>query len=70
VAQDYRNFGTPHRGQTVIAFADGSVRPLKDKNKDGLLNNGFSAAGGFLDTTVEINKDEIYSLYSLSAKLR
>jgi prepilin-type N-terminal cleavage/methylation domain-containing protein/prepilin-type processing-associated H-X9-DG protein len=68
VLQDYRQFGTPHRGVCVILFADGSVRSLQDKNKDGLLNNGFSAIGGFADNTLEVQEDELFSLYTLTAK--
>jgi prepilin-type processing-associated H-X9-DG protein len=68
MAQDYRQFGTPHRGSCVILFGDGSVRALQDKNKDGLLNNGFGAVGGFADNTLEVEEDELYSLYSLKAK--
>jgi prepilin-type N-terminal cleavage/methylation domain-containing protein/prepilin-type processing-associated H-X9-DG protein len=67
MAQDYRQFGTPHRGASVVLFGDGSVRPLRDKNKDGLLNNGFAATGGFADSTLEFKKDELYSLYALTA---
>jgi len=66
--QDYRNFGVPHRNACNVLFADGSVRSLADKNKDGLINNGFVAGGGFADSTLEAPSDEIYSLYSLSAK--
>jgi hypothetical protein len=68
VAQDYRNFGTPHRTACDILYGDGSVRPAQDKNKDALLNNGFSATGGFVDNTVELPEDEAYSLYSLDAR--
>lgn len=69
VLQDYRNFGTPHRDACNILFADGSVRSVKDKNKDGMLNNGFpSGVGGFADAKVEIDYFEVFSLYSLNAK--
>jgi prepilin-type processing-associated H-X9-DG protein len=70
VLQDYRNFGTPHRNACNVLYADGSVRSIPDKNKDGQLNNGFAASttGGFSDDTVEAPADELYSLYSLSAK--
>jgi prepilin-type N-terminal cleavage/methylation domain-containing protein/prepilin-type processing-associated H-X9-DG protein len=67
VLQDYRNFGAPHRGGCNIAFADGSVRAFYDKNKDGLLNNGFGAVGGFMDDKVEMSPDEVFSLYSVDA---
>jgi prepilin-type N-terminal cleavage/methylation domain-containing protein/prepilin-type processing-associated H-X9-DG protein len=70
VLQDYRYFGTPHRNACNVLYADGSVRSIPDKNKDGQLNNGFAASttGGFADDTVEAPSDELYSLYSLSAK--
>jgi prepilin-type N-terminal cleavage/methylation domain-containing protein/prepilin-type processing-associated H-X9-DG protein len=68
VAQDYRGFGTPHRTASNILYCDGSVRPAQDKNKDALLNNGFSATGGFADNTIELAEDEAYSMYSLDAK--
>lgn len=66
--QDYRAFGVPHGGRTNILFADGSVRAVTDKNRDGFLNNGFGAVGGFADNTVEADEDELYSLFSLDAK--
>lgn len=68
--QDYRGFGVPHAGRMNILFADGSVRTLSDKNRDGNINNGFSAVGGFADSTVEADEDELYSLYSLDARKR
>ncbi len=68
VLQDYRNFGVPHRDAANILFADGSVRTIKDQNRDGMLNNGFAAGvGGFADSTAEIDSDEVFSLYSLRA---
>lgn len=66
--QDYRAFGTPHRQSCNVLFADGSVRAIADANNDGLLNNGFPAAGGFADNTVEAPEDDLFSLYSLDAK--
>jgi len=66
--QDYRSFGTPHNSITNILFCDGSVRSIKDANKDGWINNGFSPAAGFADATNEAPPIEIYSLYSLRAK--
>lgn len=66
--QDYRSFGTPHSAVGNILFCDGSVRSIKDTNKDGRLNNGFSAAAGFPDNTNEAPPTEVYSLYSLRAK--
>jgi prepilin-type N-terminal cleavage/methylation domain-containing protein len=65
--QDYRQFGTPHRGYSVVLFGDGGVRLIHDKNKDGLINNGYGAVGGFEDNVNEAPEDELYSLYSLKA---
>ncbi|HTN76412.1 MAG TPA: prepilin-type N-terminal cleavage/methylation domain-containing protein [Pirellulaceae bacterium] len=70
VLQDYRNFAPVHRGGFCnILFADGSVRSFEDKNRDGLLNNGFGAVGGFADDTVEINPEDFASLYDLKAQV-
>ena len=66
--QDYRNFGTPHRGGCNVLFFDGSVRAFDDRVGDGLLNSGFGAIGGFEDDELELEVDEFYSLYSLKAK--
>ena len=63
--QDYRGFGPLHRGTANILFADGSVRSFSDANKDELLNNGFPAAGGYTDATIEIPREEFESLYSV-----
>ena len=70
VLQDYRYFGTPHRNACNVLYADGSVRSVADKNKDGVINNGFAASttGGFADDTIEAPAEELYSLYSLAAK--
>lgn len=68
--QDYRAFGVPHAGRMNVLFADGSVRTLNDKNRDGHINNGFGAVGGLADSTVEADEDELYSLYSLDARKR
>lgn len=68
VLQDYRQFGTVHRESCNILFIDGSVRSVKNLNKDDYLNNGFGAVGGFADNVKEITEDEVYSLYSLDAK--
>lgn len=68
--QDYRAFGVPHGNRCNLLFADGSVRTVTDKNRDGFLNNGFSAVGGFADSTVEADEEELYSLYALDARKR
>jgi prepilin-type N-terminal cleavage/methylation domain-containing protein/prepilin-type processing-associated H-X9-DG protein len=66
--QDYRAFGTPHRYACNMLFADGSVRTLREKNRDGMLNNGFGTIGGFAESVTEIAEDEVHSLYALKAK--
>jgi prepilin-type N-terminal cleavage/methylation domain-containing protein/prepilin-type processing-associated H-X9-DG protein len=69
VLQDYRNFGTVHRGSANLLFADGSIRSFNDNNKDTLLNNGFNGVGGYVDSKVELPKEEVMSLYDLRAEL-
>ena len=64
--QDYRQFGTVHRGSCNILFADGSVRAFHDTNDDGFLNNGFPAAGGFASDELEAPPNDLASGYSLS----
>ena len=68
--QDYSNFAAVHRGSANILFADGSVRAFRDTNDDGHLNNGFNASAStpFVDATVELPEDDVFSLYSLNAK--
>jgi prepilin-type N-terminal cleavage/methylation domain-containing protein/prepilin-type processing-associated H-X9-DG protein len=66
--QDYRQFGVVHRGYCNILFIDGSVRSVKNLNKDEFLNNGFGAVGGYADNVKEIPEDDVFSLYSLDAK--
>lgn len=68
VRQDYRDFGFVHRHSCNILFADGSVRGFDDLNKDGYLNTGFPAGGGFQDGTNEIPGNDVFGLYSLNAK--
>jgi prepilin-type processing-associated H-X9-DG protein/prepilin-type N-terminal cleavage/methylation domain-containing protein len=67
VLQDYRNFGVVHRGACNVLFADGSVRALSDANRDGKLNSGFPAVGGFADNVNEFPDKDLYSLYSVTA---
>jgi prepilin-type processing-associated H-X9-DG protein len=65
--QDYRGFAPVHRGTANILFADGSVRNFKDENKDGLLNNGFNAtaANFFVDDTIELPEEKVFSKWTL-----
>lgn len=66
--QDYRNFSVPHRGSTVVLFADGSVRSIEDLNGDGQLNSGFVPTGtnGFADDTLELHPQAFATTYSLT----
>ncbi len=68
VAQDYRGFAPVHSGVCNVLFADGSVRAILDRNRDGYLNNGFPALGGFLDDEIELLPDDLMSLYSIDAE--
>ncbi len=63
--QDYRNFGMNHRNSCNVLFADGSVRGISDPNRDGQLNNGFAAGGGFADNVLEVPANDFYSKSSL-----
>lgn len=57
--QDYRGFNPVHRGVCNVLMADGSARRLVDQNKDGLLNNGFTAArGGFSDVPANVSGNQ------------
>jgi prepilin-type N-terminal cleavage/methylation domain-containing protein/prepilin-type processing-associated H-X9-DG protein len=67
--QDYRNFGMNHRNSFNILFADGSVRGISDPNRDGHLNNGFGAGGGFDDNVLEVPGNDFYSASSLGSNL-
>ena len=66
--QDYRLFAPVHRGSCNVLFIDGSVRSLKNLNKDAYLNNGFGAVGGYADSALEMPEDDVYSLHSLDAR--
>ncbi|GIW94817.1 MAG: general secretion pathway protein GspG [Pirellulaceae bacterium] len=67
--QDYRAFAPVHHDVCMILFADGSVRPLFDANRDGLINNGFPASPstGFADDRIEVEAADLFSLFSLRA---
>lgn len=69
VLQDTRDWRALHGGNTCnILFADGSVRVLRDLNKDGYLNPGFPVPSGsdpiqtgYIDGQVEINPWELFT---------
>ncbi len=65
--QDYRGFGPLHRGTCNVAFADGSVRGVRDRDADGLLNSGFTptATNGFGTNTLELPGNEFAIRWSL-----
>jgi prepilin-type N-terminal cleavage/methylation domain-containing protein/prepilin-type processing-associated H-X9-DG protein len=65
--QDYTGFGPVHKQNANILFADGSVRRFSDKNKDGLLNNGFPiGVANFLSDEIELQPELVESNYSLT----
>jgi len=66
--QDYRQFSPVHGGICNVLFADGSVQAIIDDNDDGLLNTGFDAsvANGFIDNTLEVPHEDIFSGWSLT----
>ena len=78
VLQDTRDWRALHGGNTCnILFADGSVRVLKDLNKDGYLNPGFPVPTGadpeitgYIDGQVEINPWEMFTGTFLSESYR
>ncbi len=69
VLQDTRDWRALHAGGVAnILFADGSVRQLRDENKDGYLNPGFPVpvgsdpvATGYTDGRCEINPWEMFT---------
>ena len=70
--QDYRGFGPVHGGNLCnLLFADGSVRAAVDQDGDQFLNNGFDAnsGGGFAGSGIELESEEVWSLYSLNAQV-
>ncbi|WP_238397580.1 DUF1559 family PulG-like putative transporter [Anatilimnocola aggregata] len=68
VLQDYRGFGVVHRNSCNIVFADGSVRGIGDKNRDGYINNGFGAIGGFTTTAPDVETTELHSSFAIDPK--
>lgn len=70
--QDYRALDPLHRGRCNVLMADGSVRAISDKNKDGFINNGFPvgpSSESFADGESEVTEIELVSLYSLRANI-
>ena len=50
--QDWRDIGPVHAGNANVLFADGSIRSIKDKNKDGYINPGFNVDTNCNATTI------------------
>lgn len=69
VLQDTRDWSAFHAGNVCnVLFADGSVRRLRDANKDGYVNPGFPVPNGsdpvetgYTDGRVEINPWECFT---------
>ena len=69
VLQDLRDWRAFHAGNTCnILFADGSVRTLRDENKDGYINPGFAVPAGadpetvgYTDGRCEVNPWELFT---------
>lgn len=71
--QDYRGLAPLHKNTCNVVMADGSVRGLYDKNKDGYINNGFPqgpASQQFTDGVEEVAPTDLASAYSLSTVLK
>ena len=65
--QDYTGFGTVHKQNCNILFADGSVRKFSDENGDTLLNNGFpTGVANYLSDEIELSPDLVESNYDLT----
>ena len=68
VLQDTRDWRALHRGNIANAlYADGSVRDMRDLNKDGYINPGFPVpvgadpeSVGYVDGIVEVNPWDNY----------
>lgn len=70
VRQDYRRLAPLHKNACNVVMADGSVRSFYDTNRDGFLNNGWPAGGGFADDTPEILPADMASAYSISGLIQ
>jgi prepilin-type processing-associated H-X9-DG protein len=65
--QDYRYLGPIPRGMCNVVMADGSVKSVRDLDRDGLLNSGFSPNGtnGFDTDKLELPGNEFGIRWSL-----